>query len=529
MFRRFRFSLTILAACATLAAGPARADWLKAESEHFVVYSQGSERQLRDYVQRLETFDRLLRLKFNRVENEHIVRKLPIYLVDGRRGIERVLVSAGPYVAGVYLPVGEDIFAIAMRERSKDDYLFHEYVHHFMLENFPTAYPAWSVEGFAEYYMTADINDDDVVVGQYNENRAYWLVNGTWVPLEELLSKRASEVGAARHRETYYPVAWLLTHWFLSDTERQAQLDAYLKLVSEGADPVESMRTATGMELPEITRALRSCTRGRLAGRRYAFTFPQANISVTRMPDWADDLLLLGQRLKVGVPEDLRAATAAEVRRLAARHPDVTEVELILAHAELHFGGDDRRDVAVALLDGILERDPTNVEALQFRAVALMDRAEEEEADNAVSMSRQARAFLARAYQADPENFYTLYLIAKSREPEEAYPNDKDLLTWASAYALAPQWPGTRMGYAAALMAGDQPEKAIALLEPLANAPHDGSGAAAAREMIEAARAGSAPPSLDQIEATASEPSTPAEPTSPEEPAEPPAEQTPAT
>ena len=42
---------------------PARADWLRAESERFIVYSDGGERALRDYVQKLEIFDRVMQVR----------------------------------------------------------------------------------------------------------------------------------------------------------------------------------------------------------------------------------------------------------------------------------------------------------------------------------------------------------------------------------------------------------------------------------------------------------------------------------
>ncbi|MFW8194380.1 hypothetical protein, partial [Klebsiella pneumoniae] len=85
---------------------------------------------------------------------------------------------------------------------------------HFMLGNTPGAYPAWYVEGFAEYYMTADIkvSDNSVILGGYNQNRAYWIMSENWIPLDVLLRSRPDEVRNGSQRTTYYPLAWLLTH-----------------------------------------------------------------------------------------------------------------------------------------------------------------------------------------------------------------------------------------------------------------------------------------------------------------------------
>ena len=49
-----------------LAAAPARAEWRRAESPNFIVYSEVSEARLRERVTLLENFDRLLRLMLRR-------------------------------------------------------------------------------------------------------------------------------------------------------------------------------------------------------------------------------------------------------------------------------------------------------------------------------------------------------------------------------------------------------------------------------------------------------------------------------
>ena len=53
------FTTAALTAC--VAATSAQARWLKAESPLFVIYSEGGEKELRNYTQRLEEYDGLLR------------------------------------------------------------------------------------------------------------------------------------------------------------------------------------------------------------------------------------------------------------------------------------------------------------------------------------------------------------------------------------------------------------------------------------------------------------------------------------
>lgn len=473
-----------------LSATPARAEWRRAESPRFIVYSQGSEAALRRYVQALETYDFVLRARMGLPLDQPPVRKLPIYLVGGRNGLVQINPRTGPDVAGTYFPVGEDIFAAAIQDREQD-FLLHEYFHHFSAEVGATSsYPGWMIEGLAEYFMTAEIRNGSVEIGGYNENRAYVLLNLPWLSLDELLTKRAGELTRQSSKDSYYPVAWLLTHWFMSDDTRRIQLASYTNAVLNGGDPAEAMEQATGMSLAEIRQALRRYLQGRLPGLRYEIDRAPAEITVTRLPRSADDLLLLGQRLKVGVDDDQRAATADLVRRAAARHPDDPFALLQLGHAELHFGDPEAGEMVLARL---LEMEPTNVEALQLMASRYMSLAEDRP-DESVTLLRRARGFLARAYQADNHNYYTLYMIARTRVGAADYPTENDLVAWDRAQRYAPQLASIRLGYAGALMETGEFGEAISLLEPLANAPHGGGAAAAAQELLARARAGQTPP-----------------------------------
>ncbi|RYF99744.1 MAG: hypothetical protein EON94_10750, partial [Caulobacteraceae bacterium] len=152
-------SSNIRALAATLAlaviacAGPAAAEWRRAESERFIVYSEGSERALRAYVQKLETFDYILRLRMG-LSTDAPARKFPIYLLRNRNEFRSVYVGVPDYVAGTYFPTGEDIFAVAMAEGG-EEVMLHEYFHHLSYQTGGmTTYPGWLVEGLAEYYMT---------------------------------------------------------------------------------------------------------------------------------------------------------------------------------------------------------------------------------------------------------------------------------------------------------------------------------------------------------------------------------------
>lgn len=500
-----RWIVALAALCATAAASPAAAEWKRAESERFIVYSQGNERELRSYVQKLETFDYIVRLRLG-LSGEAPPRKFPVYLLRNRRDLETVIPGVAEGVQGVYITRQDDIFALSLSEG--DHTLLHEYFHHLSIATGGlVAYPGWLVEGLAEYYATAEVLQSRVTLGGYEQNTAYWLSQSSWLSLETLLTERPSVINASAVAPTYYPVAWLLTHWFMNDETRRPMLAAYVRDVSAGGDPVEAMQRATGMDLAALKTELRGYMRDRITLTRYSFQRAPAEVTITTLPASADDLLLLGQRLRDGVGDDDKASTLAAVRAAAARHPDDAFALVQLGRAEIDLGD---KAVGEATLARALEIDPANVGALQLMAAERINQARDQnDHQQSLAIIREARGYLARAYEADPTHYYTLEMLAQTRQWSPSYPNENDLLTWDQAFSLAPQLPNIRFGYAHALMQAGHNEEVIALLGPLANAPHNDGQAEVAQDMIERARAGMAPPSQESLDAAADLPPTP--------------------
>ena len=494
----FRMMAALLGALAvSLSAGTASAQaWLRAESPNFIVYSDGGERALREYVTKLERFDQVLRYRFNVPADRPTLRRLPVYLVRGKPGLNAVSPGIGDVAAGFYATSEEDIFAVAIHGDG-DELMLHEYAHHFFYQHLNAPYPGWLVEGLAEYVMTVEIRDDAFVMGRLHENRMYWLQNSGWIPIDILLTKRFSQTEGDAARATYYPVAGLLTHWFFADPGRSAQLDAYVRLVASGVDPLAAMTQATGLEPRQVTQALKSYLAGSLRAATYDLEFSPFEIEIARMSPATRDLLLLGQRLKRWVPEDERPDVLADVRRRASRHPDDPFALLVLGHAELHMG--DAAAGEAALLR-VLELEPDNDEALQYLATGRISAADEaEDPEQKRTLLAQARGFLARAYRIDPDDYFTLYLITRTRRGQSGYPNENDMLTWEAAFDGAPQLGEIRLGYGEALIASGRTGEAVMILTPLANSPHGGVAAISAQKLI--ARAlGETPPDDGPVE-----------------------------
>jgi hypothetical protein len=489
MPKRLRRSRTIRSSAlivsvlwAWFAAGAANAAWYKAETDRFVVYGEGREQSVRDYALKLTTYDHVLRLFHPSTLGRVPDTKLIVYLVNSRSDLKRIRPALPSDTAGFYTAMNEGIFAVATTEAGfgADDVMFHEYAHHFMLENFPAAYPAWFVEGFAEYFMTAEVLPGSVKIGAYNPARAYSLARDTWIPLGELLSRTTAETRKERIG-AYYSQAWLLTHYMRSAPERRRQLDVAINAIASGVAPVKAMEDATGMSLAELTKLLKAYKKLELMTFMDPMKGVTPAITVTVMDKSTDDLLLDNLRLILAPTGRIDAPFLAAVRRKAAKYPGDALAEITLARAEFVMG-----DVAAgeALVKRRLEAQPQDGEALLLAGTGqlmagIRDPAKREE------RYRAARPLLVKAYGLNKKDFRPLYGYALSRTVEPAYPTVNDLNAWIEARLLAPAvaeisfHAGTVM-----LTRGDRPA-ALRVLTPLMNNPHGGNVAAQVRALIE--------------------------------------------
>lgn len=463
------------------AAMPARAEWRRAESPNFVIYSQESESRLRDRVVSLESFDRLLRM-MTTISQPPAPNKLTIYVVDGPSDL-RIIRPVAAGVAGFYTATPYGIAAFVDGNLSSSEILFHEYAHHFMMQYAPNAYPAWYVEGFAEYFMTVQLRDRSIDIGRHSEGRGYALVEGQWLPIERVLFGDLNGLDREQ-RAQFYAQSWLLTHFFYSSPERQAALGRYLVAGRQG-DRGAALETATGMGPEALAQELRRYIRGgRINYRRLTPENPQAPppITVASMPASADDLMLYEAALRIGVRDEDQQSYLGRIRSAVARYRDDALAKRVLAHAELLFGN---RGAAEALLRAQLAASPGDAELMYLMGMLHLTAAEK--GDEWEREARSARTWFTRAHRANENHFQTLYRFAQSMRGEPGYVSENTSNVLLLAHQLAPQVPEVTMNAAMMLISRGEADYAEALLRPLAADPHnEGLAQAAQRLMLQA-------------------------------------------
>ena len=382
-------------------AAPVSAEWRIAETAHFRVYGDESVKSLTTKAVLLEDYRSLLAdITSGRPPLEDAPR-LDIFLL-------RSLADARPFgtmprnVAGFYAARLGRISAFADTSDSSQAVTLHEYAHHFLLGTSAAAYPAWYVEGFAEYFATAQFKPDRIEYANVNPARASWLVNGTWLPLERLLAR---DLGRRTVAEVamYYAQSWLLTHYLFRTPGMTKKLTAYLKAVSQGADPVAAFKAEIDPDLRGFERKLKAY----LTSRDNTYTLYKrpapapAAVVVTPLGPAADPMLMQLVALEYGVPADKRAAAIAAVRKAGARNPDDPLARRTLALLELALGD---RAAAMKQIDALLAETPNDSALLRWRAQALAG-----DGSPTPETRSAARRLLVRAFNADPNDWRTLF------------------------------------------------------------------------------------------------------------------------
>ena len=487
-----RIMRRIMAAVLTLTAllsTPAHAEWREATSEHFVVVSGGSERELVRLSQRLEAVHWMMTL-LTGVQPQGNPQKVRIYLVDSIADVHEAM-GVGPNngAAGFYRPNLNGAIAVVPRSEGQfsTTILFHEYAHHFMLQYLEAAYPGWFVEGFAEFVSTASFEREGAItIGKVANHRAYEIDSMRWVPVPRMFAPRSAsdrEAGVAT-----YGQYWVAAHYLLLNNDRRAQLNRFMNAVNRGT-PIEEAYALFDGGLDQLDRDMRIYSRRQTFDGRVAPLPANVMVAPTVRPLRPAEVAVIPLELKAGrrMDDEARTALAAEVNALAARYPDDAVVAAL--QARVLFDKEDWAGAEAAAARAFT-LDPTNARARAYQGWAILRRMASEDADMSMTAVSPARAMIVQAQRAALDDPVPLYAFYDSFRLSRTMPPPTAFEGIVEAARLVPQDDGVRMTAAYAMINRRDLPRAARLLAPLAYAPHRTSSQGQAFLTLQWLRAG---------------------------------------
>ncbi|HXG80795.1 MAG TPA: hypothetical protein VNJ05_03255 [Sphingomicrobium sp.] len=473
-------------------AAPAHAEWWEARTDHFIVYSESSSKDAKQFAEKLERYDQALRSLQNiKPSEETDWTRVTVYRTGDQSDIGRL--AGGASVVGFYIPRhnGPVAFSTARAARIEkgaanadrrteldpQTVLFHEYAHHFMYRHFSAAYPSWYREGFAEAYSTIDLKEDGSFhLGNAPQSRgsAFSSVYFNYSVQRMLQTASKPDFEDVYGRYTY---GWLLTHYLTFEPSRQGQLQSYLKLINAGNEPAAAAKTAFG-DLGKLESDVKRYISGTLPGalvRPSNYAPPQ--VTMRRLGPDEEAIIRVKMRSKVGVTRKKAADVAADARVVAARHPQSYAVQLALTEAEFDA---ENWDAAERAADAAIAIKPNGVEALQFMGRIYLERARHDPKQYAT-----ARSWLAKAYEADPSHPSTLYYHYLSFSQAGGAIPESAIIGLEQSFMKAPYDEELRLAVARQLLAEKDGKVARQVLAPLVHSPHESKGAKALRQVFD--------------------------------------------
>jgi tetratricopeptide (TPR) repeat protein len=482
------FRILAAAALALFAAPPAWAEWHEASSDHFVIYADDKEADIRTFAENLERYHAamayLLGLKTAKPSPSN---RVTIFVVGDQNDIRKLVGEGGRNVAGFYIPRAGGSRAFVQDIRNQRGYphfstvvLLHEYAHHFLMTATPIAMPRWMNEGAAEFYAAAGFDDDGSVrVGRPAQHRANELLYADPVHVRELLDAEGYERRPKGGYGSFYGKSWLLYHYLTFSQERSGQLITYEKNLLAGMNSLAAGEAAFG-DLDTLERELKSYIRTRqwLNIVLPSAKVPIGDITMRRLTAGEAAIMPLQIRSQRGVSREQAEALLPEVRAVAARFPDDAGVLAALAEAE-HDAGNDAEAIAAA--DAAIARDPTRVNAYVQKGYALFRQArvaEDKEAAYAAAMQPfEALNAIENDHPLPLIYYYRRFAEQRKMPPENA----RAALEYASQ--LAPFDQQLRFNTATMMIREGKIALARDYLAPLAANPHGGRTTDLARQL----------------------------------------------
>lgn len=472
-----------------LCSPSAHAKWFEASSDHFVIYADDNEADLKRFAGQLEAFHSALAHLFeSSAEPPSPSSRVTVFVVRNETQVQELYGARGGFLNGFYVPNAAGSIAVVPRVDAKQGQagfsmivLLHEYTHHFLISSTGFQMPRWISEGAAEFFSSCSFERDGaLILGRPANHRAGELLYARDVPIARLLGVTTGKPTRNQGYDEFYGKSWALYHYLTLGRARSGQLKNYQSLLVQGKSPADAAREAFG-DLDALERELAAYLRQRslTALRLTPDMLRIGKVTVRELSAGEAAVMPVRIRSRRGVDEERARKVVVDAREVAARFPGDAAVLAALAEAEFD-AGDDK--AAIAAADAALAIDPRTVNAYVQKGFALFRMAAD--APDRLDAFKRARApFLALNRL---ENDHPLPLIYYYRSFAEAgiEPPEVAVSGLVRAMQLAPFDLGLRMDVARALIGlARQPEARIAL-QPVAFNPHGGSLVEAAQRVL---------------------------------------------
>jgi tetratricopeptide (TPR) repeat protein len=250
----------------TALAAPRSQTWLEVRSPHFILITNGNEKQARRVAQQFELIRGVFKTLYPRAR---VDSGEPVIILAAKD--ENTLKALLPafwenegqaHPAGVFVHGQEKNYvALRLDAQGENPYhvVYHEYVHLLTSLNLRWL-PVWLDEGMAEFFATAQIAQKEVLIGMPTSSQLGLLRGNPLIPFEAFFSAdHSSPLYSEENKASiFYAQSWAVTHYLLVGDKgaHETQLREYMSLLQQEVDEPEARRRAFG-DLEQLKENLR--------------------------------------------------------------------------------------------------------------------------------------------------------------------------------------------------------------------------------------------------------------------------------
>lgn len=438
--------------------------WLRVESDHFVFFSNASERSTRRIVFNLERLRDVL-AQLNPGTELRSERPLYIYVFEDNLSLApyKLFRNGKPItnIAGFFLVSQEATYMVMQAELGMDveRLLYHEFLH-YVLGTTYNRLPLWFNEGMAEFYSTFHATDQHAEIGRALPDHLETLREGNMIPLSRLFAVTHSspDYNEDYRRGIFYAQSWALVHYLLlGNPERRPQTFQFFQNVARGAEASEAFRSAFQTTEAQIEKELRDYVRRSLFNYAQIPVKPASELKIRTEPlPRHETLTRLGDLLLFQQDPGRLAEAEKHYRAALEARPGYGPAQARLCQIESEAG---RAEAALACFEKAAKAAPDDA-FLQSQYARLL----REQGPRDAPTAAKGREALARAANQKPDDGKVWMDLAATYINEDPMPPEA-LSAFETAWRLRPNDPIAARNLVTAYVRSGQQERAAQLIE----------------------------------------------------------------
>jgi tetratricopeptide (TPR) repeat protein len=309
------FRLTVACTLLALASSAFAAEprWNRVASSHFLILTDGDEKQGREVAVRFEQ----MRAVFGQLlARNRVNMPLPIDIIALKSDDEYAAAAPSPqgkayFEAGFSIADGDrEFFVLDLAETDSWRAVSHEFGKMLLNYNYPPTQP-WFDEGFAEYFASLHLDNKQMQIGEDPEsnpavrqsvlgkpsgtgNAAQPLIDllnsSLWMPLSALFAVKPESTTGNTRQTLFHAQSWMVMH-YLINKNRLAETGAYFGMVQNQKLPVdEAITKAYGMSPAQLDQAVKDYFHALTAASKPVATaapvaFDDVGVSTSDVPE----------------------------------------------------------------------------------------------------------------------------------------------------------------------------------------------------------------------------------------------------